>query len=149
MVRQSIDPEEVEAPTQKQKMARSPLGVYLITTGMSVKSIARAVGVKFITAQQWAYGEAMPTIPYAFEIERVTKGAVVIEAWLGMPKAKITLARIREAQPEEVRAEVLPPTHGAAGLPAAKKAKGMDLSGWTTREQSRKDDEYDEIDQDD
>src|SRR6476659_7230127 len=90
---------------------KSPLGIYLRKTSkISITAFARALGVPVKTAQDWSYGVSLPTLPAAWEIERLTKGAVPMEAWLALPKAKEMLARWREHQSEEMLR--LKPTEG-------------------------------------
>ncbi len=83
--------------------SKTPLGVYLKMNGLSQSAFARAMGVPMRTLVQWAIGKNLPSIPAAYEIERLTKGAVPMESWLSLPACKLLIARWRSFQPEKVR----------------------------------------------
>jgi hypothetical protein len=100
-------PEEVGEPLSAPAEGfKSPLGIYLKMNGLSLTSFVRAIGVEYRTAMEWTRGESLPTLPAAFEIEKITKGAVPMEAWLGLPQAKTFLARMRAKQTPDVQRHV-------------------------------------------
>jgi hypothetical protein len=42
----------------------------------------------------WADGRCIPSLPYAFRIESITKGGVSAATWLGTPQGRLLWARI-------------------------------------------------------
>lgn len=99
-------PKPKELPKLDPRMesgARSPLGIYLGSNGITNGALARALGMPVRAVQDWAFGASVPSLTAAYEIERVTKGVVPMEAWLGMPQAKKLLATWRAHQTKEVR----------------------------------------------
>lgn len=85
------------------KDTRSPLGIYLRINGISTATFAKAMGAPWRSVQQWAKGAVVPHLAYCYEIERITKGVVPMEAWLGIPTCKEYIAKIRAYQPESIR----------------------------------------------
>lgn len=81
----------------------SPLGIYLKANKISKTAFSRALGIAHKTTLELCSGKTMPSLVMAFEIERVTKGVVPAEVWLGLPEAKAKLAKMRQKQPEGVR----------------------------------------------
>ena len=84
----------------------SPLGVYLKLNTLSTAAFSRAMGCPLRTIQQWVSGQSLPSLPAAYEIERMTKGVVPMEAWLAHPGAKSMIAEWRSYQPEGLRGTV-------------------------------------------
>lgn len=56
---------------------------------MSQREFARQVGCDYKMARYWANGQAVPTLVYAFKIERATEGGVPVASWLGTELAKL------------------------------------------------------------
>ena len=81
----------------------SPLGVYMKACGISTELFARGVGLSPRGVDLIATGRSLPTLPVAYEIERVTKGVVAIESWFGLPQAKEILLAMRQKQPEAIQ----------------------------------------------
>ena len=114
LVRKGVEPERVrqllgDGTGPVPGGYESPLRVYLKLNSVSEQSFARALGVVLRTVQLLAKGETLPTLPVAYEIERITKGVVPIEAWLGVDRGLKMLGELREKQPEGVRAQLKPP----------------------------------------
>jgi len=61
----------------------TPLRQWLDANGLSLRAFAVRLGCSWRTVQNWAAGQAMPSLPYAFRIEEVTAGAVPVASWLG------------------------------------------------------------------
>ncbi len=103
--------EEVGEPSAELSAQHlSPLGIYLKNVAkVSIGAFSRAMGVHEKTVSEWATGKGMPLLPAAYEIERLTKGVVPMEAWLGLPQAKAMLAKMRATQPVASRARHLGP----------------------------------------
>jgi len=78
----------------------SPLGIYLKQNKVSLGCFARAIGMPHKTVAQYARGVVVPVLAAAFEIERLTKGAVPMETWLALSLCRSQLHRWRERQPE-------------------------------------------------
>jgi hypothetical protein len=97
------NPGSIPAKKEDDKLGRSPLGMYIKMNHLSLNSFARALGADFRSVQQWAYGEQEPTLAYALEIERVTKGVVAVEIWAGVGCVRERIAQIRERQDDGVR----------------------------------------------
>lgn len=96
------DEELGEAPTEGGTY-KTPLALYLEMNGISQNAFARASGFSFQSVMDWVRGARMPTLAAAYEIERISKGVVPMEAWLASPSNKSMLSRIRGRQPEEIR----------------------------------------------
>ncbi len=117
-----------EMPRQPVTVARSeldphlksPLGLYLKQNRLSEVSMARALGLARLAVQKLTRGESLPSLPVAFEIERITKGVVPIEAWLGMPRALEAVRGLRAKQPEGIK-EALAPHAPVVGAVSADK----------------------------
>lgn len=99
-------------PGPKHK-AKTVLAQYLNVSHVSKRSMARALGVGVATCDNWIQGTVQPSIAAAYEIERITKGCVPIEAWLACPSAKRTLAEMRRKQPDALREKA--PEHEVGG----------------------------------
>ncbi len=78
----------------------TPLGLYLRQNSISLGAFSRAIGMPHKTVQAYALQGACPHLAAAAEIERLTKGAVPMEAWLGLPVCKTHVLRWRSKQPE-------------------------------------------------
>jgi transcriptional regulator with XRE-family HTH domain len=90
-------PKDVDVPKEDAKVEHySPLAQYLKLNGISLSSFTRALGVDFKTIQELHSGASVPGLATAYEIERLTKGVVPMEAWLIVPKARASLKRFRE-----------------------------------------------------
>jgi len=81
----------------------SPLAAYLKVSGVSTTALSKVLGVEYKTFMAWRDGKVVPSIAAAFEIERLSKGAVPMESWLALPKARTELLKYRENQPEELK----------------------------------------------
>lgn len=81
----------------------SPLGVYMKTCGISTELFAKAINLSPRGVDLLATGRSLPTLPVAYEIERITKGVVPLESWFGLPQAKEILQRMRAGQPEAIQ----------------------------------------------
>lgn len=90
-------PDEIDPNT------KSPLGLYLKLNGLSLNGFCRAMGCDYRSVQAWANGSQEPSIPYALEIERITKGVVAIETWAGLPSVTEKIAQIRAKQEDGVQ----------------------------------------------
>ncbi len=99
----------------------SPLGLYLKLNGVTEAAFARAMGGVHTSVKTWADGSSVPSLVAAYEIERVTKGAVPMEAWLGMARAKEGLKSFRLKQPAEVRK--MPSVLEGGGFSSKKRTK--------------------------
>lgn len=96
---QKID-ETVEASVRlKSHEQTTPLAVYLDSIDMTVKEFSERTGIPESTVSDWYRGKSLPDIVSAFEIERVTKVAVPMEAWLATPKAVVQLRALSRKQP--------------------------------------------------
>ena len=102
-------PEEVRQTQDPRSF--SPLGVYLRMNNISDTAMARAVGTNFNTIVLLATGKQSPSLALAYEMERITKGCIPMEAWLAVPRAKKRMAELRGKQPTAVREikSVVPP----------------------------------------
>lgn len=81
----------------------SPLGVYMLQNKLSERLMCRALGLSLKSVQDLAQGKSLPTLPVAWEIERITKGVVPMESWLGMPRAQALIRNMRAGQPEPIQ----------------------------------------------
>lgn len=96
--------DEVGGPSGEQDpMHLSPLGIYMKGNGISKTAFSKAMGIAHKTTLELCSGKTMPGLVMAWEIERVTKGVVPMEAWLAMPQAKKMIASMREKQPDDVK----------------------------------------------
>lgn len=85
------------------KRTLSPLGMYFKLNNISTTAFAKGIGLAHKTVLELRDGKTVPLLEVAYEIERVTKGVVPMEAWLGTAKSKAKLAAIRAKQPEAIK----------------------------------------------
>lgn len=103
----------------------SPLGIYLKNVAkISLGAFSRAIGVSQKTVSEWATGKGMPQLVAAYEIERLTKGVVPMESWLGLPQAKSLMAELRSKQPEGLAKQKSYIPAGGFAAPPEKVNKG-------------------------
>lgn len=110
------------APAPKHRFA-SPLALYLSVNNCSQRWMSRALGVSLETIQRLCAGDRLPTLPMAYEIERVTKGVVPTEVWMGTVIAKEQLVQMRAKQPEGIKS--IPPTLMAVAPGQHQKARDV------------------------
>lgn len=60
------------------------------------EGFASELGVTKGAVVFWMEGERLPTLPFLYEIERTTGGAVPIEAWVGHPECVKTVFAMRK-----------------------------------------------------
>ncbi len=70
-------------PANKRPVNRTLLYVWLKQHGISKDAFARLVGCDEKLVDFWCNGQVIPTLPYAFMVEKVTKGGVGAATWLG------------------------------------------------------------------
>ncbi len=77
----------------------NPLTLWMIGQDLALPDFAALLGVPPQTVRAWtrASKPALPELPFAYEIERVTRGIVPMEAWLAHPDAieQVTTMRRR------------------------------------------------------
>lgn len=99
--RQSPEPANLEPPGEDTITAKfeTPLSIYLRVGGISQSAFARAMGVGQKSVADWSQGSAFPSLTAAYEMERISKGVIPMEAWMGHPQARSQVARWRTEQP--------------------------------------------------
>lgn len=80
----------------------TPLGAYLASLDLTVKEFAQKVGIAESTMADWMMGKSLPDLVSAFEMERLTRASLPMEAWLATPKAVVALRAMSKAQPHNV-----------------------------------------------
>jgi hypothetical protein len=72
------------------------LSLWLKKHAISRASFARQVGCQEKMVHYWCNGQCLPTLPYAFQIEKVTAGAVSAATWLGSEIGRTTWNQIQQ-----------------------------------------------------
>lgn len=90
---------------KERRVAKSPLAFWLDANGMTMREFSRRIGIPHSKLSGIIDGRALPGVIVAYEVERLTKGEVAIESWLGVDIAKSTIAGLRAGQPKEFQAE--------------------------------------------
>lgn len=83
-------------PVNKRPAQRTVLDLWLKSNGVSRAAFARMVGCNKKMVDYWCDGKCIPTLPYAFMIEKVTKGGVSASVWLGTAVGKLQWKRIED-----------------------------------------------------
>lgn len=79
-----------DLPRQKRPVSDTPLAAWLSVNGMSRFAFAREVGCDPNMVQLWANGRCLPSLVYAFKIDRATRGGVPPASWLGTELGRLT-----------------------------------------------------------
>ena len=69
------------------------LAEYVLESGVSQASIARALGVKAARVNQWVRGISRPKPAHALALERVTKRKVTAEEAIGLGRRRPIIVR--------------------------------------------------------
>lgn len=67
----------------KRPQQATVLSLWLKAQGMTRVEFAKRVGCNKKMVDYWCAGRCVPTLAYAFMIEKVTKGGVSASVWLG------------------------------------------------------------------
>lgn len=70
-------------PAHKRPRSDTPLSVWISRTGTSRYALAKELGCDPKMVGRWCDGRALPGLVYAIELERVTKGGVLVHSWAG------------------------------------------------------------------
>lgn len=85
-----------KVPVNKRPAQQTVLDLWLKGKGMSRAAFARKVGCNKKMVDYWCDGKCIPTLPYAFRIEQVTRGGVSASVWLGTEVGKQQWKRIED-----------------------------------------------------
>jgi hypothetical protein len=113
------NPDEV-----KLRRVRSPLGAYLELTEISTTAFSRASGIDHKTVKAYADGAIMPELPKAVWVEVITKGAVPVESWCALPRAKEAFKDLLEKCDPAVREQLDKLPGGGFASPLQRDARG-------------------------
>lgn len=80
----------------KRPAQQTMLDLWLKSKGMPRTVFARKVGCNKKMVDYWCEGRVIPTLPYAFMIEKVTKGGVSASIWLGTAVGKAQWKRLED-----------------------------------------------------
>jgi DNA-binding transcriptional regulator YdaS (Cro superfamily) len=83
-------------PANKRPKQTTLLEVWLKANGISHDAFARLVGCNERMVDYWCEGRCVPSLIYAFMIERATKGEVPAPVWLGTEIGKMQWRRIED-----------------------------------------------------
>lgn len=72
----------------KRPQCDTALRQFLDANGLSFRAFAARLGCSWRSIQNWASGQALPNLAYAFRIEEVTGGAVPACSFLGSDLGK-------------------------------------------------------------
>jgi hypothetical protein len=75
-------------PAHKRPKRYTLLHYWLKENSVARTSFARQVGCNACMVNYWADGRCVPSLPYAFMIEKITEGAVSAATWLGTEVGK-------------------------------------------------------------
>ena len=73
----------------------SPLSEYLQLNAVDEKVFAEQLGVNVSVVRNWTKAGRLPTLPFLYEVERLTSGAVPIESWVAHPESAAYIAKMR------------------------------------------------------
>jgi hypothetical protein len=108
---------EKTMPHKSQFTSTTALAHWLSMHGMTTREFGRRLGDRSSgRVNGWVKGTMVPSIVIAYEIERLTEGAVPMEAWLSIPMCRGAIATLRAKQPPEYQPKNPPPEHVAALL---------------------------------
>lgn len=80
---------------------KNPLGTYLVRKHMNNEEFCRQLGVRGKTLRNWLYGH-LPSLPFLYEIQRVTDNQVCIEDWVSHPQAVEVILDLRRRRAAKV-----------------------------------------------
>lgn len=83
-------------PANKRPISRTLLHFYLQQHAISRSAFARKMGCNPNMVDYWCDGRCVPSLLYAFMIEKVTEGGVPAAAWLGTDVGRMQWARAQE-----------------------------------------------------
>lgn len=83
-------------PANKRPIQLTLLSMWLKSRGISRDAFARKVGCNDKMVDYWCEGRCIPTLPYAFAIEKATEGGVPVPSWLGTEVGRAQWKRIEE-----------------------------------------------------
>lgn len=83
-------------PVNKRPPQETMLALWLKTNGIPRAAFARKVGCNKKMVDYWCDGRCVPTLVYAFMIEKATKGGVSASVWLGTAVGLLQWKRIEE-----------------------------------------------------
>ena len=66
----------------------NPLASYLLRRGLTQDAFARLVGTTGPVVCRWATGSRIPSLPFAVQIARVTRGVVPVAYWVDQAEAR-------------------------------------------------------------
>ncbi len=67
------------------------LHAYMQEKGLTDYAFAKLVGCNADAIKYWRYNQALPSLPNAFKIERVTHGEVPAVYWLDTPRGLMAM----------------------------------------------------------
>jgi len=70
--------------------------MWLKSRGIARDAFARKVGCNQKAVDFWCDGKCLPSLLYAFAIEKATEGGVSAEAWLGTEIGKLQWKRLQD-----------------------------------------------------
>lgn len=80
--------------------AKNPLARYMRKTDRTPEEMARRIGCLRTNIWKWLNG-ALPELHACYEMERVTGGAIPVEAWLVHPRSVEAIATWRAKRHEQ------------------------------------------------
>ena len=80
---------DYDGKTMNQRpVERTALHHWCVKNGVSRAAFARKLGCTPNMVSFWCDGKCVPSLVYAFAIEKVTKGDVAVAMWLAVPQAR-------------------------------------------------------------
>lgn len=69
------------------------LNRWMLKHGVTVRGLAESLGCCTQIVHYWRNGQQLPSLVYAFKLEKFTKGAVPVSSWLGTRVGKLAWER--------------------------------------------------------
>lgn len=73
------------ADKQKRPPSETPLSLWLRANSISRYGLAKRLQCDVKLVKLWSMGKCLPSLVYAFKLERETEGGVPASSWLGTP----------------------------------------------------------------
>src|SRR4051812_36084364 len=104
----NIQPSGSFSEAQKRVMGKqveqwrrlNPLKGFLTKRGLSCLDFSRRIGVARSVVESWVDGDRLPELHYLYEMEKVTGGAISIEAWIVHPRCVYFIDTMRRKRGE-------------------------------------------------
>lgn len=102
-LKEGMMPRPKDLEPKPQLSNYSPLAAYMRLAEVNAYAVGQATGLSVKVINDLMRGDHEPSVSTAYLLEIVTKGAVPMSAWVGLPKIRARIARLTAELPDEVR----------------------------------------------